>query len=639
MTDNEIKELERILDDADKMYYTFGDSELSDEKYDSYKDRLRVLDPKNKRFKQVGSKEDEKSPWSKFSHGDFKMGSLNKVNYQQEFDKWFFKFNDKCVIQEKLDGISMKLIYRDGKIKHAISRGDGSTGEDVLRNVLKMRSVPQEVDIKDELIVRGEVVLFISKFDKIGGKNTRSTAAGTIRRFDGKGCEYLNFKAYDIMNWQEHGLKTNQEIVELLKKLKFDLVNTTFVNSNKDVQKIMEEYISSKRESLDWNIDGLVIKQNKLAIDSWSYPDRSIAFKFPNKEAITELIDVEWNDTGGRICPVGILSPIKVDGVEISRATLNNIEHIKELNIKIGDSVLITRRNDVIPCIEKVVHSNPKGKPITPPTHDAEGYPIVRERNVDGKELVYLISTNPNSKSKKLREILSWFTAHDVKGIAEATVQAILDAGIAKDLPTFYDVCLNGDTRLLNLDGFGTSKFTLLNKSVLQTAKTTLLQFLDGIDIQGFGSRRFEAILEHFNKTTDVDEFIKLCNSNDVASIPGFGTNTAQTLREAVNNKKDLINDMSKRVSVKSWKPGVVNTNSSISGLSFCFTGSLSQPRENYEKMVKDNGGIIAGVSKNLNYLVTNEPNSGSSKNKKADQYNIPKIDEQKFLNMIKGSN
>lgn len=636
---NEIKEIEKILDAADVAYYTFGQSELSDSDYDSYKDRLRLIDPKNKRFKQVGAKEDDKSPWQKFSHAPFFMGSLNKVNIQSEFNSWFRKYNDDMVIQEKLDGISIKMIYKNGKLTHAVTRGDGQNGEDILRNVLKMKGVPQTISNQNEVIVRGEIVLYKSKFDKIGAKTLRNGAAGTSKRHDGKGCEYLNVKTYDIMNWKSLGISTNKEIIKALKSLKFDVVNTYFVSQSKDVADLMDAYVQSARDGLDWEIDGLVIKLNTLKEDEWAHPERAIAYKFPNKEALTKLIDVEWNDTGGRICPVGILEPIKVEGVEIGRATLNNIDHIKTLGIKIGDTVRITRRNDVIPCIEEVKISNPNGKAIVPPTHDDEGYPIVREKNAEGKELVYLVSTNPNSKSRKLREILSWFSAHDVKGLAEATIQNIIDADIAKSLPDFYDICLNGDTRLLNLDGFGQSKFKLLNKAALQTSKTTLLKFLDAIDISGFGTKKFEAILESVNKEVSVDDFIKLSKQTDLISkIQGFGNNTALSLKEAIERKSDLIKEMVKRVEVQSWKPGKVNTNSSICGKSFCFTGAMNQPREVYEKMVKDNGGIVSSsVSKNLNYLVTNEPNSGSSKNQKADSYGIPKIDEQKFLKLLNG--
>jgi len=635
---SEISQLEKIIDDADMMYYTFGASELSDSEYDSYIDRLKKLDPKNKRFKnkKVGAKEEKKSGWEKYSHKDYPMGSQSKVNEESELKKWANTYKTPYYVQEKLDGISIKMIYKNGTLSVAATRGDGEEGENITINVKKMEGVPNKIsDIRD-LVIRGEIMLYHSNLEFIGGKNARNSASGTSKRLDGKGVEYLNVQVYDIMNWKELGINNHGEALKLLKDIGFTPVNTYFCNNVSDIQKVMEEYVSTKRNKLDWDIDGLVIKCSNLEKDDWRYPNRSIAYKFPNQNASTKLIDVIWNDTGGRISPVAILEPVNIGGITISKATLNNVNYIKELGVKIGDTVIVSRRNDVIPGIDKVVISDPNGKVISPPTHDDEGFPIVREKNAEGKELVYLVSTNPNSRSKRQRAILSWFDTHGCKGVAGATVDAIMNAGIASNLPEFYDMCIEGDVRLLDLPGFGKSTFKTLHKNALKTSKTNLIKFIVGCDVSGVGEKRFTAILEHFNKEMNLSDLINCLNdTEEIEKISGLGANVAKTIKKAVNEKIDLLIAMSKKVDIESWKPGKVNTNSKIAGMSFCFTGKMNNGRSELEKMVKENNGLIAGVSKKLDYLVTNDPNSGSSKNKKADSLGIKKITEQQFLNII----
>ncbi len=305
--------------------------------------------------------------------------------------------------------------------------------------------------------------------------------------------------------------------------------------------------------------------------------------------------------------------------------------------IKIGDLVVVSKRNDVIPAIEKVSVSATNGKTIKVPTHDAEGFPIVHEKNSNGEELVYLVSTNPNSRAKIIRSILSWYTAHNAKGVAHETISAILDSGAAKDLPEFYEVGLNGSDKLVGISGFGSGKFKIIRQATLLTSKTTLINFLNGMDLQGFSESRFLAILEHYNIQMNLDSFLKHASDVDaISTINGFGENTAKALVKEIKDAHNLINKMKRLVSIEDWVPMQL-ASTKINGLSFCFTGSMSYQREELESAVKKHGGVVAGVSKKLDYLVTNDPNSGTGKNEKADTLGIKKIHEKEFLKMIGG--
>jgi DNA ligase (NAD+) len=440
------------------------------------------------------------------------------------------------------------------------------------------------------------------------------------------------------MNWKELGIKSETEVIQHLKNCGFDTVPTYECTDASEIEKVMDSYRKSKREKLDWDIDGLVIKTNTIKDDDWALPTRSVAYKFEAESAVTKLIDVIWQDSGGRINPVGILEPVTIGGITVGRATLNNIEFIKNMKVKIGDLVVVSRRNDVIPCIEGVSVADPSGKVIVPPSKDDAGYPIVHATNSQGEQLVYLISTNPNSKAKKVRQIMKWYEAHDTKGVAEETISLILEAGIATDLPSFFKIGLDGHIDLAGLDGFGSGKFRILNKATKMTQDTELIKFFDAIDLPGFGISRFETILEHANKDMDVQTFFDYCSDcKNIANISGFGINTAESLANALNDKKNLVAQMLKLVKVSPWKPIKVDASSKINGKSFCFTGSMSYDRSDLEKAAKKKGGLVSGVSKHLDFLVTNDVNSGSSKNVKADKLGIKKISEQQFLDMIGG--
>lgn len=638
--EKEIKSLERNLDDWDNLYHTYGDTGVEDDVYDAAKERLKVLDPTNKRFQQVGAKikksKTEKEHWKSFNHDLWKMGSQNKITTEDGLKKFIDTVPDSLyAVEHKLDGTSLKLIYENGNLIVGASRGDGETGDDLTRNALKFQGVPSKINDKRTIIVRGEITLYNSNFHLIGGKNTRNSAAGTAKKLDGVGCEHLTVQVYDIMNWKELGLKTVQEMNDFIVSLGFNLVNTKWCKSVKEIQDYKDQYEKTIRATLDWGIDGLIIKPNTLIVDAWQYPKRSIAYKFASKKAATKLIDVVWRDTGGRFSPTAILEPVDIDGVTVSAATLNNIEHIKKLGIKIGDTVLVSRRNDVIPAIEEVVVSSPTGKDIIPPTHDTEGFPIVHEVNSQGEELVYLVSTNPNSISRKKRQVRAWFNAHDTKGVGDETIESFFENGICKDLPTFYDVGLNGHDDLHTLEGFGAGKFKILNKATLLTSQTTLLKFMDGIDISGFGESRYIKILESIGKETTLDEFIAICSDIDyISKIPSFSDNTAKGLAKGIEGVKEVIKEMVKRVKVDNWHPAKTIA-SKINGLSFCFTGSMVNDRDILEKSVKAHGGLVAGVSKKLDYLVVSDLSWTSSKVDKANSLGIKKITEDEYLKLI----
>jgi DNA ligase (NAD+) len=638
----DIRKLEKKIDDANELYHTFGDSGLSDAEYDSLLGMLEKLDPKNKRIKKkkVGASVATNSPdkWTKFKHDTFKMGSQSKITTLEGLETWAAKLSgEEFVIEHKLDGTSIKLIYEKGKLVMGATRGDGDEGEDITSNVLKMNGVPVTIKDPRRIVFRGEILLYKSNLATVGGKNCRNSAAGAAKKLNGENCQHLNVKIYSVMNWKELGLKTVLDVVRFINTNSLDPV---FMNgpfkSLKEIEKFKDEYEKKTRQLLDFDIDGLIIQTNRLEEDDWDYPTRSIAYKFAAGEGVTKLIDVEWRDTGGRIAPRAVLDPIDVGGVTITHATLNNIEHINRLGVKIGDLVVVSRRNDVIPAIEKVSIASATGKPIVAPTHDKDGFPIVHEKNALGEELVHLVSTNPNSRAKIVRSIMSWYRSHGAKGVAGETVEAILDADAATDLPSFYELGLKGSDKLLEVEHFGAGKFKVLKQATLLTSKTNVLTFMNAMDLQGFSDTRFAVILEHYGREMELDEFLQVCcDTSAISAISGFGENTAKSLYNEIKEATPLIKKMSALVEIEKWSPSK-KASAKINGLSFCFTGSMSFDREVLEKAVKKHSGIVAGVSKKLDYLVANK-GWESGKTKKATDLGIKRITEQEFMDMIGG--
>lgn len=348
------------LERADEAYHDNGAPIMEDWAYDAMKDRLRALDPDNQYLKRVGTK--PSSAWKKVSHTT-PMGSLGKVQLLEEFEEWWTP-GTKYLLSEKLDGISVSVEYKDGKLVLGATRGDGSEGEDITRNVAKMRGVKSRLgNFSGKL--RGEIIL--QKSDKASHfkdyVNERNAAAGIAKRYDGEGCDKLNVLFYRLIlddPAQNAKLDTKSKEFKLLKKLGLPIPFCTEVESIDQAQSIYSNYIESQREHLDYLIDGLVIEVDAkkqaeaLGNDPTGRPRGAIAYKFPHAKAQTVLRDVVWQ-TGktGRITPVGIFDPVSVGGVTVSRASLATSKRVKELNLFKGCRIVVARRNDVIPRIEE----------------------------------------------------------------------------------------------------------------------------------------------------------------------------------------------------------------------------------------------------------------------------------------------
>lgn len=629
------KTLQTLLKARDD-YYKDGTSNLSDKEYDDLLDKLKEED--EDLFLQfnneVGS--DLNEHWKKFQH-QYKMGSLSKCNTFDEFKDWSKKFKGGFIIEEKLDGISIALYYEEGKLVRGVSRGDGEKGDEITRNVLKMKGVPKTIKHKGEFVVRGEIVLKHSVWEKMPadkkGKNPRNTAAGAAKKLDGSLCEYLNVIAYDIMNFEE-----KDQTDFLLKNYGFDPAFRKLCDTEEEVWEVFREYEEGKRDNLDWDIDGLVIKTQKVyPEEDWRKPKNAIAWKFSHQYVETFIDSIEWQTSGERVNPVAHFRPVECAGVTISKASLHNWKFIQNLGAGKGCKVLISRRNDVIPHVEEVLEK-PKDfvLPQKPEKCPCCGGKVQFAKNIEGKDLEYLVCTNLECPAKVVKNVMKWFETHDCKGVAERTVELLFENLGFTNLAEFFHLSLSSDKIILGLEGMGSKKLDNLKKQILSTKETSIEKFLGGLNLPNFGKRMFRKIVDHLKNQkgeVTIHDTLSFINDGDLSDVEGFSDNSDKTLKREITKAYPMISEMLQSGFSVQKEEKVCG---GFDGVSFCFTGSLdTMKRKEAEELVVGKGGKISSVNKTLTYLVTNDTSSGSSKNKKAQDLGVKIITEAQFRDIL----
>jgi len=639
-----VQEIVQFIENAQRQYYNDGSSNLSDAEYDSLYKQLEQLDPDNPLLSQVEPYCDS-SHWIKERH-EYPLGSLSKCNTFDQFAEWAFwaSRSNILIIQEKLDGMSICLKYENGNLISAVSRGTGLIGEDIYRNVKNMKNVPSKISFKDSLYVRGEIILKHSDFKRLPSdenfKNPRNAATGIAKRLDGKYCDFLSVKAYEVLNCRDFNIDTEIKSIELLKNLGFDVVETIVSSSIEAANSVYDEYVKTKRNELDWDIDGLVVKNNPIRNegDDWKKPKNKIAWKFPHQYTSTIIKNIEWSLNNSHITPVAIFEPVDLGGITIGRASLHNVRFIQEKGIGIGAKVEISRRNDVIPYVESVLVPSTQAFQIVKECPMCGGN-VEYAKNMSGRELQFLVCMNPLCKAKTVSLINSWMISHESRGVASSTIESLYEELSIDTLPKFLSISDGGyDRAILALDGFGQRKLDIIKAEIQKTRNTTLLKFIDGIGISGFSKRSFEKILDHLKDYDFISltDFIVFClDTNNIQNIEGFAAESANALSSEINCRLSLIKELEKLV-VVTGKEKRKLISDKLKGISFCFTGSLeTMGRKAAEEKVKNVGGEIKGVNKTLTYLVTNDTTSGSSKNKKAKELGVKIIDEKQFLDLI----
>lgn len=358
----EIKDLENKIKTLQAAYYN-DEALVSDEEFDALWDELLQKDPTNPILTdEIGN--DEIDGFPKAAH-TILMGSQGKVNTQDELEKWLAKFpaNEEFTITKKCDGISIELNYVDGALVEAITRGNGKVGDLITPNVVKMKGVPTKINSDFTGAIRGEILLFRVDKEKHFPemKNCRNAASGLAKRLDGKGCEHLTIVSYDALSLNSKvSFKKDTDKLNFLENENFIVVESLALNKDDKLATIITKYrdelFGSEYEKLAYDIDGIVIKQNTINENDLAEnlrPETQVAYKPARREFITKLENIEWQNTNGTMVPIAILAPIEIEGATIRKASLCNLNLLLELGVEIGDNVVVSRRNMIIPKVER----------------------------------------------------------------------------------------------------------------------------------------------------------------------------------------------------------------------------------------------------------------------------------------------
>ena len=635
-----IQELEALIKKHQDLYYN-AEPEIPDEDFDVLWDELHRLDPQNALFATVP--QDSADGFPKAEH-IIPMGSQEKAADPESFQKWADKmpFTD-FLVQYKLDGASMELQYENGQLVRAVTRGDGKVGDDITANVKKMQGVVLELKGDSAPTgaapfsggIRGEVLMtkeVLRRFypDK---KNCRNAANGLMKRKDGSGSEHLEIICYDAAAGtvgkpftQRAPFTTETEKLEWLKAQGFLQVPVTRCSSIRDVIDY-RAHVMDIRTTIPYDIDGLVVKNDLIDTADLrrARPEKQIAFKFSLEEAITALRSVEWSESGVTYTPIALIDPVQLAGTTVKRANLCNPNMIADMNLKIGSRVLVTKRGEIIPKIEALIENPESSVPIEQPSQCTSCGTPLRD------EGTRLYCPNPSCPKLIHHRIEKWINTLDIQDFGTILIKRLFDMQRIRSVSDLYTLTVE---ELAAFERMGQRSAEKVYRALHAKREIPLSVFIAGFDIEGIGRTMVEKLVD---AGFDTLEKLLAASEEDFASVYQFGSVMAHTLAVSLREVKDEMLHLTGSGTIVIQAPDATQEDLPLAGKSFCFTGELnSLKRKEAEAIVQAKGGTVkSSVTKGLTYLVTNTPDSGSSKNKKAKELGTALITEEAFLTLL----
>lgn len=674
---NRIIELVSLLNEYRDAYYNRNESLVSDKEYDMLFDELVKLEQEqglilaNSPTQTVGY--EVVSQLKKVTH-NHPLLSLGKTTEIQEFYDYFKGL--PMLLMAKMDGLTCSLLYRDGKLVRAESRGDGETGEDITHNAKVIVNLPLEIPFKGEMIIDGECIITRHDFERINKPlvekaekeamaagltdkdfkeyvrkhsyaNPRNLVSGSVRQLDSgvaakRNIRFIGWKLHSMKNPDGTPYKVDKHTHGLihLEKCGFEVVsNITMIdNSVADYENAIES-IKNDCEKLNYPIDGMVgifddIEYGNNLGRTGHHPRHSLAFKFYQEDVETTLRDIEWSPSRtGLINPVAIFDAIEIDGTTVSRATLNNVSIIEELKLGIGDTIGVIKANQIIPNVTKnLTESNTYQIPKTCPCC---GSPTIIKADNERK---MLYCSNAHCPAVMHDRIANFATrdAINIVGVSEKRLNILMGLGFVTDFESLYKL-KEHRAELINLRGFGESSTDALLKAIEESRNCKLQNVLVAIGMPGIGKSAAKTIANYCSKNTNgnvFDTFIQFAKSNhDWSALPEIGEGTSNGINQYVIDNIDQIEPL---LHILNVEQPTKNDNGALAGKTFCITGKLvSFP--NRDALVADieskSGIVVSSVTAKTNYLITNDKTSGSSKNKAAEKHGTKIITEIEYIN------
>jgi DNA ligase (NAD+) len=628
--EDRIAALEHLVKRYQDSYYN-GEAEIPDTEFDKLWDELKTLDPENPVLKKVGVDNTDGFPKAKHL---IPMGSQEKAANPDEFRAWA---DDAAfpayVVQYKLDGASLELQYENGLLRKAVTRGNGTVGDEITKNARRMNGVLEKLGVKFSGGVRGEVVMKGNVWrEKYADKaNCRNAANGIMRRKDGAGCEDLSFIAYDAAaldddNYFEDEIKK----INWLSTRGFTTVETReFADAEEVVA--YRAAVSEKRGRLPYDIDGLVVKDKRtdMADLRRARPEKQIAFKFDLESAVSVLREVEWSESGATYTPIGVVDPVRLAGTTVQRANLNNPDMIRAMGLKIGSAVTVVKRGEIIPKIEGLAPA----ELAAAPTEQAD---IVFPDKCGscGSALedagTRLFCPNPDCPKRLLHRIQKWVSVLDIRELGEKLIQQLFDKERVRRVADLYTLT----TEELSLyDRMGELSAAKVLRHIMTPHRLSLAVFVAGFDFEGVGELIMEKVVQAGFNTL---EKLRAASVEELAAVYGLGEITAKTIYDELRESTAEMDKVLER-GVISIAPPPDGEAPALNGYSFCFTGELATMKrsEAGEKVRAAGGSVKPSVVKGLSFLVTNDDASGSAKNRKAVKLGIPVLSEERFLALL----
>lgn len=656
------EELINLLHKYNYYYYEKNESLVSDVEYDTMLKEVEALEEKYPEIKSKNSPTDKVGSHfkdTKFNKVTHKQAMLSLSNSYNIGDVADFIVRAKKTIDEemeyalelKLDGLSISVIYEDGRLVQAITRGDGVIGEDVTENIMEIESIPHYLKERVSLEVRGEIVFPLAKFEELNARrlangeevfaNPRNAASGTIRQLDASIVKdrELDCYFYYLVNGENYGITKHKESFEFIEKM--GLKTSGVCEVCKSIEELEERivYWEKERHSLPYETDGLVIKINDyehhaLLGNTTKAPRWAIAYKFPAKQVTTRMLGVTYQvGRTGAVTPVAELEAVEVSGSIVRRASLHNFDEIRRKDIKIGDKVFIEKAAEIIPQVIKVVKEERTGEEqeIIPPTH----CPICDAELLQEEGLVALKCPNPNCDAKTQRKI-EYFVSRDamsIDGLGSKIIEKFIEIGKISDVSDIY-LLKNYREELMTLDKMGEKSVDNLIKSIEDSKSRPYSKTLYALGIPFVG--KFLA-----NLLADVSgniENLAKMEVEELLSIDQVGDKVAQSVYNFFRDEEsvELLSRL-KSHGINYENKAKENTgNEMFSGKTFLFTGKLEHfGRSEIKDVVEKLGGTNLGsVSKKLDFLIVGE-DAGSKLEKAQALGTVKIISEKDFFDMI----
>lgn len=638
-----MKELGEKLREASRAYYQEDREIMSNVEYDALYDTLSALEKEtgivlaDSPTVNVGYEAVEQLP--KEEH-ERPMLSLDKTKEREALRE--FIGEHPTLLSWKLDGLTIVLTYENGELIKAVTRGNGIVGEVITNNARVFKNIPLKISFKGRLVLRGEAIITYSDFEKINEtigdadakyKNPRNLCSGSVRQLNNEITAKRNvrFYAFSLVSAEGVDFRNSREVqFRWLNEQGFEVVEYRKVTAE-TLDEAMD-YFAEAVTTNDFPSDGLVALYDDIAYGeslgtTAKFPRNAMAFKWADEMRDTRLLEIEWSPSRtGLINPVAIFEPVELEGTTVSRASVHNISIMKELKLGIGDTIRVYKANMIIPQIaENLTGSGNAPIPHTCPACGQET--VVKKEN----DVECLFCVNPGCSAKKIKSF-GLFTSRDamnIDGFSEATLEKFIARGFIHDFGDIFEISRYKD-EIVEMEGFGQKSYDNLMESLERAKETTLPRVIYSLGIANIGLANAKVICRHFDNDLDRIRHASLEEVSDIDTIgPVIAGNLVAYFRDEDNNRR--LDHLMNFLHIQEDSP---KQEQIFEGMNFVITGSLVHfgNRSEAKELIESLGGKVTGsVTKKTNYLINNDIQSNSSKNKKARELGIPILSEEDF--------